>query len=118
MLRRLATMIGRSMCRCCFWPHAELAIRVSHAATRFRQGHATVALCKWQHEAQGMRHSIPADDWQPCRELGSQVRTVRASDVRPIGLRDLEQALGMIRPSVSRKQLAAYDAWTRDYGTV
>ena len=43
---------------------------------------------------------------------------MRASDVRPIGLRDLEQALGMIRPSVSRKQLAAYDAWTRDYGTV
>ena len=43
---------------------------------------------------------------------------MRASDVRPISLRDMEQALGMIRPSVSRKQLAAYDAWTRDYGTV
>ena len=53
-----------------------------------------------------------------CRELGAQVRTVRAADVRPIGLRDMEQALGMIRPSVSRKQLAAYEAWTQEYGTM
>ena len=53
-----------------------------------------------------------------CRELGHKVSTVRASDVRPLGWRDLEQALGMIRPSVSRQQLAAYETWTQEYGTM
>ena len=37
--------------------------------------------------------------------------------VRKLGLRDMEDALHVIRPSVNRRQLAAYDAWTREYGT-
>ena len=44
--------------------------------------------------------------------------TVRASEVRPLNWRDVEQALGMIRPSVSRQQLAGYEAWTQEYGTL
>ena len=45
------------------------------------------------------------------------MNTVSADKVRPINVDDFGEALQSIRPSVNREQLAAYEAWTRNFGT-
>eukprot|EP00249_Psilotum_nudum_P012684 c23918_g1_i2 orf=1-1029(-) len=45
----------------------------------------------------------------PIRELGSRVNTVSAEQVRPLTYTDFKQAMGVIRPSVSRDQLQQFE---------
>lgn len=54
----------------------------------------------------------------PIRELGEAVSTVKADKVRKINLEDIENALSVIRPSVNRRQLAVYENWTQEYGSM
>ncbi|GBF97655.1 spastin [Raphidocelis subcapitata] len=54
----------------------------------------------------------------PVRELGPAIASVRADRIRPIRLSDFSNALTVIRPSLSREQLRAFEEFTRDYGTV
>ena len=46
-----------------------------------------------------------------------RVSTVSADRVRPFTLQDFQAAMQAIRPSVSRRQLAAFEEWTKEYGT-
>ncbi|KAG5177286.1 P-loop containing nucleoside triphosphate hydrolase protein [Tribonema minus] len=48
---------------------------------------------------------------QPLRDLGSNIRTARANQVRPITLADFERALGVITPSVAPQSLARFQRW-------
>ena len=52
----------------------------------------------------------------PIRDAGTRVATVAASALRPVQRRDFEAALQVVRPAVSPVQLAALEAWTRDFG--
>ena len=52
-----------------------------------------------------------------CRELGPAISTVPAGRVRPLTITDFGQALQVIKPSVNQGQLAAFEQWTRDFGT-
>jgi spastin len=54
----------------------------------------------------------------PVRELGPAIATARADKIRPVRLADFSAALAVIRPSLNREQLRAFDEFTRDYGTV
>lgn len=54
----------------------------------------------------------------PVRELGPAIASVRADRIRPVRLPDFSAALAVIRPSLSREQLRAFEEFTRDYGTV
>lgn len=54
----------------------------------------------------------------PVRELGAAIASVAADRIRPLRLADFGGALGVIRPSLSREQLRAFEDFTRDYGTV
>lgn len=54
----------------------------------------------------------------PVRELGPAIASVRADRIRPICLGDFSAALQVIRPSLSREQLRAFEEFTRDYGTM
>ena len=54
----------------------------------------------------------------PVRELGPAIKSVRADRLRPIRLGDFSDALTVIRPSLGREQLRAFEEFTRDYGTV
>mmetsp|Transcript_16575 Transcript_16575/g.39338 ORF Transcript_16575/g.39338 Transcript_16575/m.39338 type:complete len:451 (-) Transcript_16575:263-1615(-) len=54
----------------------------------------------------------------PLRELGDKVATVRASDIRPISLRDFRAALRVVKPSVDPSQLEEYRSWTAAFGRV
>ncbi|KAG1655073.1 hypothetical protein FOA52_009025 [Chlamydomonas sp. UWO 241] len=53
----------------------------------------------------------------PIRELGPAIAKVQASSIRSIALADFGAALGVIKPSVNREALAAFDEWTREFGT-
>jgi spastin len=55
----------------------------------------------------------------PLRELSSSVLVrVRPEEVRGLRLADFSAALKTVRPSVAPAQLAAYEAFTRDFGAV
>jgi spastin len=55
----------------------------------------------------------------PLRELSSSVLVrVRPEEVRALRLADFSAALRTVRPSVAPAQLAAYEAFTRDFGAV
>lgn len=43
---------------------------------------------------------------------------MKADKVRKINLEDIENALSVIRPSVNRRQLAVYENWTQEYGSM
>ena len=53
----------------------------------------------------------------PIRELGQRVATVQAKKVRKLNVDDFALALRSIRASVSRKQLAEFEAWTTEFGS-
>ncbi|KCV68514.1 adenosinetriphosphatase [Fonticula alba] len=53
----------------------------------------------------------------PIRELGSRVQSVRANDVRPIGLQDFRSALARIRPTVSPGSLRDLERFDREFGS-
>ena len=53
----------------------------------------------------------------PIRELGQRVATVQAKKVRKLNVDDFALALRSIRASVSRKQLAGFEAWTTEFGS-
>jgi spastin len=54
----------------------------------------------------------------PVRELGPAIASVRADRIRGLRLGDFSDALQVIRPSVGREQLRAFEEFTRDYGTM
>lgn len=53
----------------------------------------------------------------PIREMNpSQLRTVKAEDVRPIREDDFLKAIKIIRPSVSPESLSAFERWAEQFG--
>ncbi|GAX73405.1 hypothetical protein CEUSTIGMA_g857.t1 [Chlamydomonas eustigma] len=54
----------------------------------------------------------------PIRELDtSQLSRIAANSIRSIGIRDFGKALRVIKPSCDREALAAFEEWTRQFGT-
>lgn len=54
----------------------------------------------------------------PVRELGAAIASVKLDRIRPVNLNDFAEALQIIRPSLNKEQLQAFDAFTREYGTM
>uniref|UniRef100_A0A383W3F4 microtubule-severing ATPase n=1 Tax=Tetradesmus obliquus TaxID=3088 RepID=A0A383W3F4_TETOB len=54
----------------------------------------------------------------PVRELGAAIANVAVDKIRPVRLQDFADALQVIRPSLSREQLKAFEAFTREYGAM
>ncbi|KAJ3092775.1 hypothetical protein HK102_003038 [Quaeritorhiza haematococci] len=53
----------------------------------------------------------------PIRSLGERLVSTPADQIRPICLADFQQALGVIRPSVSGASLSAFEEWNKNFGT-
>jgi len=53
----------------------------------------------------------------PLRELGSLVREISPSKVRPINVKDFQASLTQIRSSVSLQSLQAFEQWNKEYGS-
>jgi spastin len=54
----------------------------------------------------------------PIRELGDSIRNVSPSQVRPVTLKDFQNSLSQIRPSVSMDSLKAYELWNQQFGSI
>ena len=52
----------------------------------------------------------------PIRELGSDISSVSASQIRPIRLADFHAALRSIRPSTNTEVAEAMERWAESYG--
>jgi SpoVK/Ycf46/Vps4 family AAA+-type ATPase len=52
----------------------------------------------------------------PCRDI-RDIKSIDASSVRPIQLKDFVNALKVIRPSVSQKDIGKYVEWNKTYGS-
>ncbi|XP_047338113.1 spastin-like isoform X2 [Impatiens glandulifera] len=53
----------------------------------------------------------------PIRELGSNILTVRADQVRALSYGDFQKARSVIRPSLQKTKWAELDDWNREFGS-
>lgn len=53
----------------------------------------------------------------PLRELGDQLLEIGRDNIRPIALKDFENSLQYIKPSVSSEGLKEYEDWAKQFGS-
>lgn len=55
----------------------------------------------------------------PIRELDlAVVKEISPTKVRPINMKDFQNSLGQIRPSVSLQSLQTYIQWNKEFGSI
>jgi SpoVK/Ycf46/Vps4 family AAA+-type ATPase len=52
----------------------------------------------------------------PLRSLGEKLLSMSMEEIRPIRFEDFQASLLTIRPSVSKRGLAEYERWAREFG--
>ncbi|XP_073525729.1 spastin-like [Phyllobates terribilis] len=53
----------------------------------------------------------------PIRELGHNILTVKANQVRPLKYEDFERAMGVIRPSLQKSKWEELERWNQEFGS-
>lgn len=53
----------------------------------------------------------------PIRELGANILTVKANQVRPLRYEDFQKALAVIRPSLSKSKWGDLERWNEEFGS-
>ncbi|XP_022770313.1 spastin isoform X2 [Durio zibethinus] len=53
----------------------------------------------------------------PIRELGSNILTVKANQVRPLRYEDFQKAMTVIRPSLSKSKWEELERWNQEFGS-
>ncbi|XP_011034651.1 PREDICTED: spastin [Populus euphratica] len=53
----------------------------------------------------------------PIRELGANILTVKANQVRPLRYEDFQKALAVIRPSLSKSKWGELERWNEEFGS-
>ncbi|CAA7403645.1 unnamed protein product [Spirodela intermedia] len=53
----------------------------------------------------------------PLRELGQQILTVKANQVRALKYQDFEKAMAVIRPSYQKSKWEELEKWNKDFGS-
>ncbi|KAK3036330.1 hypothetical protein RJ639_031737 [Escallonia herrerae] len=94
-----------------------------------------------QHKLKGQAFSLPGGDLErlveategysgsdlqalceeaammPIRELGTNILTVKANQVRRLNLADLEKAMTVIRPSIQKSKWQELEQWNQQFGS-
>ncbi|XP_072979034.1 ATPase family AAA domain-containing protein FIGL1 [Typha angustifolia] len=83
----------------------------------------TVAICKLTEGYSGsdMKNLVKDASMGPLREAlqqGIEITKLRKEDMRPVTLKDFENALQEVRPSVSLNELGTYEEWNRQFGSL
>ncbi|VVA25030.1 PREDICTED: spastin [Prunus dulcis] len=53
----------------------------------------------------------------PIRELGENILTIKANQVRPLRYEDFQKAMTVIRPSLSKSKWEELERWNEDFGS-
>ncbi|GMI73585.1 hypothetical protein like AT2G45500 [Hibiscus trionum] len=53
----------------------------------------------------------------PIRELGSNILTVKANQVRPLRYEDFQKAMSVIRPSLNKSKWEELEQWNQEFGS-
>ncbi|OAY64046.1 Fidgetin-like protein 1 [Ananas comosus] len=83
----------------------------------------TAAICKLTEGYSGsdMKNLVKDASMGPLREAlrqGFEITKLRKEDMRPVTLKDFEDALQEVRPSVSLTELGIYEEWNRQFGSL
>ncbi|KAM7267183.1 hypothetical protein ACFE04_009349 [Oxalis oulophora] len=81
------------------------------------------AACKLTEGYSGsdMKNLVKDASMGPLREAlkhGIQITNLKKEDMRPVTLKDFEDALQEVRPSVSLNELGVYDEWNKQFGSL
>ncbi|XP_062203363.1 ATPase family AAA domain-containing protein FIGL1 isoform X2 [Phragmites australis] len=83
----------------------------------------TSAICKLTEGYSGsdMKNLVKDASMGPLREAlqrGVEITKLDKEDMRPVMLKDFENALQEVRPSVSSSELGTYEEWNRQFGSL
>ncbi|KAF3439958.1 hypothetical protein FNV43_RR18236 [Rhamnella rubrinervis] len=102
---------------------------------------ATVRKLLLRHRLKGQAYSLPSDDLErlaretegysgsdlqalceeaammPIRELGENILTVKANQVRPLRYEDFRNAMTVIRPSLNKSKWKELEQWNQEFGS-
>ncbi|WOL14439.1 fidgetin-like protein 1 isoform X2 [Canna indica] len=82
-----------------------------------------IAICKLTEGYSGsdMKNLVKDASMGPLREAlsqGIEITKLRKEDMRPVILKDFENALQEVRPSVSLNEMGTYEEWNRQFGSL
>ncbi|KAJ6298775.1 hypothetical protein OIU76_019851 [Salix suchowensis] len=80
-------------------------------------------VCSWTEGYSGsdMKNLVKDASMGPLREAlkqGIEITKLKKEDMRPVTLKDFEDALQEVRPSVSPNELGTYDEWNKQFGSL
>ncbi|PSR87483.1 Fidgetin-like protein [Actinidia chinensis var. chinensis] len=83
----------------------------------------TDTICKLTEGYSGsdMKNLVKDASMGPLREAlkqGIEITKLKKEDMRPVTLRDFEDALQEVRPSVSLNELGTYEEWNKQFGSL
>ncbi|TVU50426.1 hypothetical protein EJB05_01797 [Eragrostis curvula] len=83
----------------------------------------TSTICKLTEGYSGsdMKNLVKDASMGPLREAlqrGTEITKLNEEDMRPVMLKDFENALQEVRPSVSSSELGIYEQWNRQFGSL
>ncbi|ONM32375.1 P-loop containing nucleoside triphosphate hydrolase superfamily protein [Zea mays] len=83
----------------------------------------TSAICKLTEGYSGsdMKNLVKDASMGPLREAlqtGVEIAKLSKEDMRPVMLKDFENAMREVRPSVSSSELGTYEEWNRQFGSL
>lgn len=79
-------------------------------------------ICKLTEGYSGsdMKNLVKDASMGPLREAlkqGTEITKLKMDDMRPVTLKDFEDALQKVRPSVSQNELGRYEDWNNQFGS-
>ncbi|KAJ6754460.1 FIDGETIN-LIKE PROTEIN 1 [Salix purpurea] len=80
-------------------------------------------VCSWTEGYSGsdMKNLVKDASMGPLREAlkqGIEITKLKKEDMRPVTLKDFENAMQEVRPSVSPNELGTYDEWNKQFGSL
>jgi len=83
----------------------------------------TSEICKLTEGYSGsdMKNLVKDASMGPLREAlqrGVEITKLSKEDMRPVMLKDFENAMHEVRPSVSSSELGTYEEWNRQFGSL
>ncbi|XP_076905148.1 ATPase family AAA domain-containing protein FIGL1-like [Bidens hawaiensis] len=80
------------------------------------------SICKWTEGYSGsdMKNLVKDASMGPLREAmrDANITELKKDDMRPVTLKDFENALQEVRPSVSVNELGTYEVWNNQFGSL